>query len=110
MCLAGEEEPGGSSAGAGGGSGSVPEIVVTGSRIGLNMDVYQTIDWAEVGKLASIGALAGIPSGWQGVVAGGLGGAAMSIESQDGVDIEDLFELKDDMIIIPGLNPYMYLH
>ena len=55
MCIAGEEELGGSSSGSAGSAGgtgaddgTMPEIVVTAPRLGLNTSLMEVIDWAEV--------------------------------------------------------------
>lgn len=102
MCVAGEEEPGGSV--GGGGGGSIPEIVVTAPRIGINIDVFQAIDWDEVGKLSAVGAFGGaVSGGWWGLIGGAATGAAAAIESQPNIDLEDLFQIKNDMVLIPGV-------
>lgn len=106
MCVAGEEEPGGSTAG---GADPLPEIVVTASRLGIDLDVFQSIDWTEVGRLASLGALGGsIKGGWSGAISGALIAGAAAVESQPGVALQDLFVIKDDMIVIPGIQGGYY--
>ncbi|HEX7037702.1 MAG TPA: hypothetical protein VF210_18170 [Pseudomonadales bacterium] len=118
MCVAGEEElsgsSGGSAGGAGGGGsgdGAIPEIVVTAPRLGLNMSLIEAIDWAEVAKIAGFAAAGGAYSGgWSGALGAGLAAGAGAIEGQDGVDLEDLIVIKNDMIVVPGSYPYVPLY
>src|SRR5690606_13466443 len=117
-CIAGEEELGGSSSGSAGSAGgtgaddgTMPEIVVTAPRLGLNTSLMEVIDWAEVAKIAGYAALGGgYSGGWSGALGAGLAAGAGAIESQDGVDLEDLFEIKNDMIVVPGSWPYVPLY
>jgi hypothetical protein len=113
MCVAAEDElGGGSTAGVGGTGGSIPEIVVTAPRIGIDPGLYQLIDWSEVAKISGIGALGGAYSGgWGGAVVGGAAAGAAAVESQPDVDLEDLFVIKNDMLVIPGLpSPYLPMY
>ena len=107
MCVAGDEESNGSTSTASttyGGEGDIPEIVVTAPRLGLDQALIGSIDWSEVAPLTLIGGLAGIPNGGlAGALTGALAGAATAVESQEGIDLVDLVELKDDMIVIEGL-------
>lgn len=110
MCLAAEEEPGGSTAGSG---ASVPEILVTAPRVGIDLETFQRIDWAEVGKAAGIGAIGGLLTG--GNLASGAGGGvtagAAAVEALPGVDLEDLFVIKNDLVYVPGgYFPYMPIY
>lgn len=110
MCLAGEEQAGGSTGAGGSVGGSIPDIVVTAPRLGLNVDVYHQIDWAEVAKLTGIGAAAGAYSGgYAGAAVGAAAAAATAIESQPGIDLENLFQVKYDLPRIPGLT-YVSMH
>lgn len=113
MCTSGDEDEGGATAEAGGSyaGAEVPEIVVTAPRIGLDQVTIDAVDWSEVARLSAIGIAGGaITGGWT-ALATGLTGAAAAIESQDGIDLEDLFEIKDDMIVIPGLTgPYVPIY
>ena len=113
MCTSGDEEEGGASTGSTGSDsgGELPEIVVTAPRIGLDQETIDSVDWTEVARLSVIGLAGGsITGGWTALAAGLTGGAA-AIESQDGIDLEDLFEIKDDMIVIPGLTgPYVPIY
>jgi hypothetical protein len=110
MCVAAEDELG-SGAGAGG-TGSIPEIVVTAPRIGIDPGLAQLIDWSEVAKISGLGALGGAYSGgWGGAVVGGATAGTAAVESQPGVDLEDLFVIQNDMLIIPGLpSPYLPMY
>lgn len=113
MCTSGDEEEGGASTSTGGSysGGEVPEIVVTAPRIGLDQTTIDSIDWSEVARLGAIGLTGGAVTGVWTSLAAGLTGAAAAIESQDGIDLEDLFEIKDDMIVIPGLTgPYVPIY
>lgn len=113
MCVAGEEESAGASGGAGDGSGGqIPEILVTAPRLGLDQAVIDSIDWSEVWPAASIGAFTG---GYKGGLTGGLvsgaAAGATAIESQEGIDLIDMFDIRDDMIVIPGVPaPYVPLY
>ena len=102
MCVAGDEESNGSTSTASttyGGDGDIPEIVVTAPRLGLDQALIGSIDWSEVAPLTLIGGLGGLA----GALTGALAGAATAVESQEGIDLVDLVELKDDMIVIEGL-------
>lgn len=111
MCLAGEEFPDGSSTGGSAG-GDIPEILVTAPRIGVTDIVAGSIDWSEVATQAAIGTGFGYwAGGLNGALAGAIGASVSEIESTDGVDLVDAFEIKDDMIVIPGLpGGYLSLH
>lgn len=112
MCVAGEEEGSGSAGSGTTSGGAIPEIVATAPRLGLNLDVYQSIDWSEVFPITVIGAAAGLYSGGLGgAVVGAAAAGAGAIESQDDVDLVDLFEIQNDMIIVPGVpGGYLSLH
>lgn len=109
MCVSGDEDQTGSSTGTTG-AGGVPEIVVTAPRLGLDMAVIQSVDWDEVARLTSIGAIGGaIAGGGWGALGGGSTGAAAAVESQDGIDLEDLFVIKHDMVVPPNTGMiYLY--
>jgi len=111
MCVAGEEPADSVGTGASAG-GSTPEIIVTAPRIGVLDSVAEAIDWSEVANQTTIGIAGGLLSGglYGAAVLGGTA-ALHSIESQDGVDLNESFELKDDMIVIPELGgAYFSLH
>lgn len=111
MCIAGEEFPDGTSTGGSIG-GDIPEILVTAPRIGITDIVAGSIDWSEVAAQAAIFSGAGFAvGGLTGAIAGAIGASLGEIESTDGVDLVDAFEIKDDMIVIPGLpGGYLSLH
>lgn len=116
MCVAGEETLEVSSGGTGGTSGTsgteyyggaVPEVVVTADRIGIDMDVFDAIDWTEVLPLTMTGLLGGLGGGLIGGLTGEIAGTLGAIESQEGVDLVDLVEIKNDMVYVPGIfHPY----
>lgn len=113
MCVAGEEEIGGSSVSGGSvGGADIPTMHVIAPRIGIDMLVHDAIDWTEVLSQSTIGLGAGLVSGGlPGGLAGQLAGAAAAIEGQDGIDLVDLFETQYDRILIPGApGPYTMLH
>ncbi|MDZ7669246.1 MAG: hypothetical protein U5Q16_07405 [Gammaproteobacteria bacterium] len=92
--------------------GSIPEIIVTAPRIGVLDGVAETIDWSEVASQATIGTTFGFLAGGAiGAAAGGIGTSLSEIESYEGIDLIDSFEIRDDMIVIPGLpGGYLSLH
>lgn len=81
-----------------------PEVTVYAPRItGLNTEMLSSIDWAEALKAGAItGALGAIEGGWAGAGLGVTGGILLGVESQEGVDLEDTFELAYDLPVIPG--------
>jgi hypothetical protein len=111
MCIAGEEFPDGSSTGGSVG-GDIPEILVTAPRISVTDSVAGAIDWSEVASQAAIFSGIGLAAGGlSGAVVGAVGATLSEIESTEGVDLVDAFEIKDDMIVIPGLpGGYLSLH
>ncbi|MFW6094244.1 MAG: hypothetical protein ACODAC_09745 [Pseudomonadota bacterium] len=89
----------------------VPEMVVTAPRVGLDMDVYQNVDWGEVGRLTAIGTAAGAYTGIGGAAVTGAAAAAGAVEAQEDIDLTDLVDVKDDMVVIPGVAvPYTPLY
>lgn len=113
MCVSSEESGDPTVLGTAGvsGTGSIPEIVVTAPRIALSQDVIASVDWAEVATLSGIAGLGGLHQGGiGGALVGAATGAAAGIETQEGVDLTDLFEIRNDMPVIPGLpGPFVPL-
>jgi hypothetical protein len=111
MCVAGEEESGGASTGTDSG-GSIPEILVTAPRIAIDTGALANVDWYEVAKVSGYLGLGGLATGGiYGALVGAISGGAAAAETQEGVDLEDLFVIENDMIVIPSvLGPYMSLH
>ncbi|MEQ8857175.1 MAG: hypothetical protein RIC56_00875 [Pseudomonadales bacterium] len=112
MCVAGDEESGGTTTATDDGSGDIPEILVTAPRLGLDQAVIDSIDWSEVWPAIVIGAATG---GYKGGIGGalvtGAAAGATTIESQEGIDLIDLFEIRNDMIVVPGVPaPYIPLY
>lgn len=102
MCTS-AEEPGEQSGVAPAHLGPV-DIAVVAPRIGIDMDVFSQIDWGEVARLAGLGAGFGSAlGGLKGAIVGGAGAAATAVESQPGINLDDLFEIKNDMILINGV-------
>lgn len=81
-----------------------PEVTVYAPRItGLNTEMLSSIDWAEALRLGAIGgALGSVQGGMAGLAAGFAGGALAGVESQEGVDLDELVELAYDLPVIPG--------
>lgn len=108
MCVASEQEFD-QTVMSGSTGGNMEYVSVVAPRLGLDYDVYERIDWDEVQAAALIGAAAGSATGTvQGVVGGAVGAALQSIESQEDVDLEDLVDVKNDLLIISG-SPMPYL-
>ena len=79
MCVAGEEDPNGSTTASTsyGGDGSIPEVIVTAPRIGLDQETLAAIDWSEVAPQTLIGGFAGLANGsLAGALIGAVAGAA----------------------------------
>jgi len=115
MCTSADEEPSsaaadvsGDASGSAAGSVTIPEVISTAPRIGLSQEAIDKIDWGDVATLSAIGALTGASSGALGpTLIGALGSAAGTIETQDDVDLSDLFEITNDLIMVPGVPvPY----
>ncbi len=81
-----------------------PGVTAYAPRItGINTDMLSAIDWSEAFKLGAIGAAAGAAtSGLGGAMAGGAGGALAAMESQNGVNLDEILEMTYDLPIIPG--------
>ncbi len=114
MCTSGDDEEGGSAAGTTSGySGAeVPEIVVTAPRLALNQETIDQIDWSDVGVVAAIGAVTGLYSGGIGTaLVNAAAAAAGTIETEDDIDLVDLFQIQNDIIVVPGVpGPYIPLY
>jgi hypothetical protein len=90
-------------------TGSVEQMLVTAQRIGINLDVYQTLDWSKVLPFAILGGIGGAWNGLPGIAVGSLLGAAGSIETQTGMT--SLFYLVNDLPVEPGLpGPYLPIY
>jgi hypothetical protein len=72
------------------------------------MNTFQMIDWSEVTPMTLLGGLGGVFSGWPGVLVGAVIGTAGAIESQEDIDLIDLFQVTNDIYAIQGLPaPYI---
>ncbi len=111
MCVAAEDEASGTATTIEGG-GDIPEILVTAPRLALDQAVIDAIDWSEVLPSMVIGAATGgYKGGLGGALMGGAAAGATAIESQEGIDLIDMFEIRNDMIVVPGVPaPYIPLY
>jgi hypothetical protein len=112
MCASGEEPTDGAQGSIAPASLGAPDMVVTAARIGINMDIFQQIDWGEVGRLTALGVGFGAASTGTlgGAIFAGAGAAATGVEGQPGVNLTDLFEIKNDMLLINGLPSNLPLY
>lgn len=107
MCVSHEEEN--SSAGTAiDTGGSIEQMLVTAPRIGIDLGVYQSIDWSKVAPLAILGGIGGVFNGLPGIALGSALGATTGVETQAG--LTNLFQLEYDLTLVPGLPaPYIPL-
>jgi hypothetical protein len=110
MCVANEDEPNAGSVSVGS-YGGIGHLVVTAPRIGISAETYDRIDWTEVLPQTLIGIGAGyIGGGLPGALTSEIAVTASAIESQEGVDLVDLFQIQQDIIAVRGLPaPYVPL-
>lgn len=103
----GSESGSSSSTGPDGGE----DYVFNAPRLGLDPDVMEQIDWAEVARITVIGTAGGATKGMTGAVSAGISAGAIAVEAQPNVNLSDLFQINYDMIYIPGLpGPYVPLY